>query len=130
MKFEFDLKGIAAVEKALLDLDKKVGKKLLVKAMRDSMKPMKDAVKADVPVVSGDMLKAVKIRAMPRPRTSFGVSVQIGDKDFQGQTYYAAMVEFGTSKQPPQGNLRRAFDSTKDQSIQIAIKSLKQGLGL
>lgn len=130
MKAEFNLKGLPEVEKALLALDKKVGKKLLTQAMRAAMKPMKAAVQADVPVVSGDMKRAVRIKALPRSRTSFGVSVQIGDKDFQGKTFYAAMVEYGTSKQAPQGNLRRAFDATQAQSIQIATDTLKQGLNL
>lgn len=130
MKVEFSLKGIPEVEKALLDLDKKVSKKLLLQGMRAAMKPMKEAVKSNVPVQSGDMQRAVKIRALPRSRTSFGVTVQIGEKDFVGKTWYAAVVEFGSSKQPPQGNLRRAFDETDDQAVKIFEDFMRQGLGL
>lgn len=128
--FEFSLNGLPEVKKKLLALDKKLAKTLLKKAMRAALKPMKAAVKASVPVESGDLQKAVKIRANKKSRTSFGVSVGIGDRDFVGKQYYAAMVEFGTSKQPPQGNLRKAFDATKDQSIQIAINTLKSGLAI
>jgi HK97 gp10 family phage protein len=130
VKVEFSLKGIPEVEKALLDLEKKPAKKLLVQGMRAAMRPMKDAVKANVPVVSGDMQRAVKIRALPRSRTSFGVTVQIGEKDFVGKQYYSAMVEFGTSKQPPQGNLRKAFDETHDKAIKTFEDFMRQGLGL
>ena len=128
--FSFSLNGLPEVKKALLEMDKKMSKTLLKKAMREGMKPMRAAVKAAVPVVSGDMRKAVKIRTLPKSRTSFGVIVGIGDRDFVGKQYYAAMVEFGTSKQAPQGNLRKAFDATKDQSIQIAISVLKAGLAI
>lgn len=126
----FELTGIEAVLNELLKLDAKVSKKGLRQAMRAGMQPMKAALKAAVPVHTGKTRSAVRIKATKRSRTGFGVMVSIGEKDYVGKTFYAAMVEFGTSKQPPQGYMRKAFDATQAESIKTAEDFLRSFLAL
>ena len=126
----FQLTGIKEIDKALHEMEKKVAKKLLKDAMKSSMKPMLAAAKAAVPVKSGQLKRYVKLRAAKKSRTSFGYTIGVGESDFKGKAFYGAFLEYGTSRQPPKGYLRRAFDENKESAIKIAMAHIKSGLSL
>lgn len=126
----FQLTGIKEIDAALADMEKKVAKKLLKDAMKASMKPMLAAAKAAVPVETGTLKRYVKLRTAKRSRNSFGFTIGVGEKDFQGKAWYGAAVEYGTSKQEPKGYLRKAFDENKESAIRLAQQQIKAGLGI
>lgn len=71
-------------------------RKVLGKAARIAMKPLLQNAKANAPKgKTGLLRKAIKLRAMKRSRVKVGVYIAIGDKMFEGQTFYGAFQEFG-----------------------------------
>lgn len=81
---------------------------------RAAARVMKAAVIREAPKDTGFLASQVKIVTAPH---GSGVSlyVVIDDRDFVGHSYYAAMVEYGTSKMPANPFMRRAIalDSAK-----------------
>lgn len=128
--FSFNLASIPELKKALLDLDKKVGKKVIQSAVKRGLTPMKQAAIAKVPVDTGLLKRSIKVRTIAKSRTHFGQSVSISDTSFRGEAFYGYFQEYGTSKMPAKGFLRKAFDETKDESLRIAIDELKKGVNL
>lgn len=114
--------GMAGILGALTQLDKKVAKKLTRKVLRAGAKVMLPEVKNRTPVDSGALIKAEKIKATKRSRTTFGVQINAGSKDggkVPDQPYYGPMVEFGTRKQPAQHFMRDAFEAKKDEVLSV-----------
>lgn len=74
-------------------------KKVSKKAVRSGMKPIHTVAKANTPVVTGRLKKAVKLRAWRRPaRGEVGVKVAIDPgkkRDDPNGAYYGLMVEGG-----------------------------------
>lgn len=121
--------GLKEIDRALRELEPKIGKKVIRQAMRKSMKPVKTAVEQNAPVGETGLLAAsVKIRAAKKSRKSFGIDVTIGEKDWVGKTWYAAAVEYGTSRMEGRGFMRKAFDESGDEAKGIAIRSILEGL--
>src|SRR5690349_7604164 len=56
---------------------------------------MRQAVRATVPVRSGATKAAIKVRAGKRKRGVARINVSISAGDYKGDTFYAAMEEFG-----------------------------------
>jgi len=125
----FKLTGLDKSIKKLKGLEAKVSKKVVRQAMRAGMKLVQQAVKNNAPVDSGDLKEGVKVRATKRSRKKMGIMVSIGGKpNYVGDLYYGAMVEWGTKYQSPQGFMRRSFDETHDQAIEIASAGIISGV--
>lgn len=123
MKVTVDIK---ALEAALKALEPKVEKKILKKGMRTGMKLIQQAAKEKAPVDTGLTKKGIKVRAAKRSRKGIGIDVTIGEGDYKGETYYAAFLEYGTSKMAPKPFMRPAYDSKKAQAEQITIDEIKK----
>ncbi len=83
--------GGRELDAALQSLSTKVERNILRSALRAGANEFKDAIKANIPVVSGQLRKSVRVTT----RSKGGrvtASVKIGNK----KTWYAHMVEFGT----------------------------------
>ena len=76
----------------------------------------------------GQLRDSLKIRAMKRKKGRVGFLVQTRAGDFKGDTYYAAFQEYGTSKMPGKGYIRRAFDTKKAEAESIAATQIKAGI--
>ncbi|WP_254510418.1 HK97-gp10 family putative phage morphogenesis protein [Anatilimnocola floriformis] len=113
------------LEKELKQFDKKVQKKTLMRNMRKGMKIIKAEVEEQAPVgETGALADSVKIKAGRKSRTSASIKVQIGEGDFKGETWYAAAVEYGTSKMEANPFMRRSLDNKGDEAKNVAMTGI------
>ena len=116
------LTGDKRLNRKLMKLRGPDAKKAIRKSTRPALKPVLQEAKNNVPVDSGALKKSLKIRSLPRSRTSIGARVTSGDtgkRAFSGEQYYGAFVEFGTKHQKGQKFLKRAADRKRKQAIRI-----------
>jgi HK97 gp10 family phage protein len=118
--------GIRQLDKALAELEPKVVKKILRKAMRPSMKPMLKQAKANAPVDTGAIKKAIRLKSAPRSRQTLGLDLQIGEQNYVGKTFVGAFHEFGTSKMEPRPFMRPAYDSHKSKARTNTMEAIKK----
>jgi HK97 gp10 family phage protein len=126
--------GIDALDKALLELEGKLAKKVVTQAMRKTMKGMKRKVEELAPVGEGpgehgSFADNVKIKSGPRKKYVTSIEIQVGDQPGEGKgNYWVPMVEYGTSKQPPQHKTLKAFDEDKARCLDDFAKEVLAGL--
>jgi HK97 gp10 family phage protein len=121
--------GIKEIDRTLRRLEPKIAKKLIRQSMRAALKPVRAAVIASAPVgETGQLRKAVKLKAGPRRKGVIELDVQIGAGSFKGETYYGAMVELGTKKQQAQHYMREAFEKTAPAAKALGIELIGKGI--
>lgn len=123
--------NVKELDQQLRKLEANIGKKIVRKAMRKALKPVQMAVKANAPVGEhGRIPEAVKIRAGKYKKGKISVNVQIGEKAFQGDAWYAQYPEFGLESRdyPAQHYMERASEETRTEAISIAREEIKQGI--
>lgn len=127
---EFTITGVKALDRKLRQLEPKVARKVIRQALRKALRPVQARVKQLAPVgETGQLKRAVKIRAArSRRRGEIKLRVVIGKDDFTGTQFYSSFTEYGSSKQPAQHFMRRAFDSTKDEAKRTAISEIRAGI--
>jgi HK97 gp10 family phage protein len=127
---DIEVKGLQKLEKKLSKLPEKVAKKVVSKAVRAGAKPMLAQARANAPVKTGLTKKSIKIRTMKAKwaKPGYGVHIGVSDKWFSGEAFYAGMVEFGTVRMAAQPFIRPAYDVTKDESVRITAKALRDGV--
>ena len=87
-----------------------------------------------VPVDTGQLESVLKVRAIKRSRTNFGVEVSTAEGLFQGEEYYGGFIEFGTKHMDEQPFLRPAGYGNEPrirkkviQGIRTALKAAAKG---
>jgi len=128
MNMNMTITGAKELERKLLGMEPKLGRKVVRQALRKAAKPILARAKALVPVVSGALKKSLKIRALKRKKHRYGVMVATSEGWFKGDEFYGAFVEFGTSKMPPHPFMRPAFDAEKKNAEQIIAAELRKGI--
>lgn len=86
------------------------------------------AVVREAPRDTGFMASQVVIVTEDSGTGSIVLLVQIGDEDFVGKTFYAAMVEYGTVNMPANGFMRRAIDIDGATAIDAARRAFASSL--
>ena len=138
------LEGLAEIERKLLSLEKKVGKKIVRKAVRAGAKPMLVAAKANAnSMVGGSMGKLIarslQTRAFKKQRRGqFGVATRLksGVPEFVEESadgrsnYIPAAIEYGHIDRgggfvPAIPYIRAAFDATKRASEKAVARTFK-----
>ncbi|MCZ4612358.1 HK97 gp10 family phage protein [Streptomyces sp. Lzd4kr] len=94
--------GIARLRERLEDLPDEI-KQALVKGVKESAEAVRDDVKRNVPVDTGNLRESVDIRFREG-----GLVADVGW--FDQQDFYAVFVEFGTRSRPAQPSLHPALD--------------------
>jgi len=102
--------------------------KQIAKAQKRSVKQAVTSLRKVGQRYPGQLRDSLKIRAMKRKKGRIGFLVQTRDGDFKGKEYYAAFVEYGTSKMPGRGFIRAAFDTKKQTSSDIIETEVKTGI--
>jgi hypothetical protein len=117
-----------------------VARKVIRQSIREAMRPVKTGIQSTAPLKSGAIRRNVKIRAAKRVRRgSIAIRAQIGEEDFKGDQYYAAMVNFGHAiRRKPRGPevgrvapvafMERAFQATQGAARAAAIAGIKARL--
>lgn len=124
---KFEIKGLKETLKNLKELEPKVQKKVVRKALREGTKIVAAEMKGEAPVETGQLKRSIKIKAGKRKKNSLSVKVETDKENFPDQ-YYSAFVEFGTSKQPAQHFMENAFKSKEDEARARMVEALKEGI--
>ncbi len=149
MDMAIKIEGAAALVKTLKNLEPKLGKKVLRKALRAGAKVMqKRAVGNAARMVGGetggDIAESIVVKAMKRMRHRYGVMAMIDPKASPmfaaGKYYIPAAIEYGHAhpgrgggKKPPKDVpaipfFRSAFDSEKGRAGQAVKNELRKGI--
>lgn len=99
-QFNVTLTGFDALDRELRKLAAEAGPKSindeLRKAIRDALKEIVlPQVKDLIPVDSGELEDAIRVRAVKRSRSALGYWVGFPEPLFQGDTFYGGFIEFG-----------------------------------
>jgi len=133
---------LSHVLKKLREFPGKVERRALSKAGRAATKEIANRAKELAPVQQkpkrgkqlrsprGRLKKSIKVRAMKRKRGRVGFRVTTGAGEFKGDTFYGGMVEYGTTKQPPQPFMRPAWDQQKGTALQTYVSEVKREIDL
>lgn len=123
------IRGGEELAAALESLGPAMEKKILRSAMREAAKPILDDAKRRAPVLTGQLRKSLKIRAIKRNRKGqVGVVISTAKGFFKGDEFYGAFHEFGTKRMPARPFIRPAFEANKALSITIVGEAVKLGL--
>ena len=132
---QIDVTGLKKVEKRLSKLPQKAARKVVKAALRKGAKIVVAKAKQNAPIDEGALRKAIKVRGIKtseakkfKPKGQAGVAVGVSDQWFTGPQFYAAFIEFGTSKMPARPFIRSAFDSVKDTVSDVISKALVEGI--
>jgi HK97 gp10 family phage protein len=128
VRMNIEIKGAKELEKKLLSFEPKIGRKIVRNALRKAAKIILIAAKANCPVVTGDLKKSLRVRAMKKKKHRYGVMVATSAGWFKGKTFYGAFVEYGTSRMPAKPFMRPAFDSEKGKAEMVLKSELKKGI--
>lgn len=129
--FSVKVTGTDQVVALLKDLRGKRANAAIRKGTRAGCKRIVPRAKADIPVVerrtrsgeiqSGGMQRSVKVRAVKRNRSGWiGTVVSVGPENYQGDDFYAPMVEYGTKKMQARHYLKQAADQMEPTARAVA----------
>lgn len=113
-QFFLSVEGVKRLEKTLQKLPAKLARRAFRKPMREHAKTILKQAKANCPVDSGALRKALKVKSIKRSRVRQGVIVVADERWFVGDVFYGGMIEFGTEKMRAQHFVERAYDQHKD----------------
>ena len=118
--------GDKALDAKLGKLENAMQKKIVRSALRAAAKPVLAAMKAYVPVVTGDLRDSLKIQSIKRSRKYIGVNITSRPKP--GKRFYAAFVELGGPKRAANPFMRKPFWSHKTGSFNIIAQETASGI--
>lgn len=116
--------GAKELDNALSMLPKRIGRKILLQALRLGAKPMLGEARNSIRVDSGLTKKDIKIRAVPAKESSAPAVAIAGSNAKSGRAYIMRFLELGTSKMPARPFLRPAFDNNAEQTLNIIGQEL------
>lgn len=136
------LQGFDGLEKTLLGLERKIGKKIVRSATRKAAKPALIQARQNArSMVGGNMgaliSKNIQVKGFKKQKKGqFGITVKLkaGISEFihvgvDGTRYYIpAAIEYGHANAMAIPFMRRASDMTKNKRVAILGKELKQGI--
>ena len=136
----FQIVGFEELDKALAELEPRLRKKHMGRALRESAKIIQKDMKARAPVDTGNLRKWIRVgkRLTPRQKRNSAFEIRgVADFIYVGAAkgasrnegaFYAHFVEFGTESQPPQPFGRPAVDSNRTAVLNKIREVLAKGL--
>lgn len=122
--------GIKDIDRRLKTLLPRLQKKVIRQGMRAGLKVIAAEVKANAPVDTGRMKKAVQVRAVKsRKRGSIALEVRISGKvaglikPGRNPVFYPAIVEYKFRQ-----FMKRAFNSKGEAARQVTINAIRMGI--
>jgi len=126
-----EMKGFEALDRKLRRLEKRAAKKVLKRGLRSGAKVIQREAKSRAPVLTGATRKSIRVRAMKKQKRGVvGISVRTSKFDnlFTGDQYYAAFVEFGTSRMEAKPFLEPAFEARKHEASETIKREVAAGI--
>ena len=127
--------GVADIDRKLRRLPGVLGRKVLVRSMRNGMKIVKSEAETQVPVDSGLTKENIKLRALKRKRTRIGLEVRVGTAPglvktsaAGKRTFYPAVVEYGAKGRQANPFMRRSYVAAGTPARDTTIHDIKVGL--
>lgn len=121
--------GIDKLDRKFKLLDARVGKKVVRQAMRQALKPVLAAARANAPEESGVLRRSIKIRAVKRRKKGvIGLEIRTDAKTMGGDAFYAAFIELGTSDKPAQPFLSPAYVEQGPEAVKQLEQLILEGL--
>lgn len=132
MRTTFKIEGLRELDQALhrlrdeFGMSKSTAKNLLRRTLRTAAEPIDEAWRARAPVLSGQLTKSGSIGSRlsrsqrGRHSRQSGVEVFVGP----GTNPQAITQEFGTFSQPAQPYMRPAWDSEKQNALELISSEL------
>ena len=123
--------GIPEIDRKMRRLPAVVGRKVLSKAFRESMKPILSAAKEAAPVgATGQLKAAIRLRVGKVKRGSGQVKmvVLIGKGWFKGDQYYGSFVELGTERIKARLFMTSVYERMKESAKADAIARVRAGI--
>lgn len=122
---KFDVRKL---NRKLKTLESKVEKKLTRQALRAGAKIIAKEAKLRAPVDTGELKSKIKVWALKRSRKRIGVLVGTSAKEYTGDQFYAAFVEYGTKDMPAKPFLGPAAEAKGPEAAAVVGKTLADGI--
>jgi len=131
------LQGLDVLIGKLSDLDKKVRKKSIRRAVRASAAPVQKAMKQKAPKLTGGLKKSIKSKVKTYSKTGTTVAIIGSDRDFttvdaKGEKYrpglIAHIIERGSSTAAAHPFIVPAFNQEKDAALAIIASKLREDI--
>jgi len=122
---KFDVRKL---NKKLKQLESKIEKKIIRQALRAGAKVIAKEAKQLAPVDTGELKSKIKVWALKRSRKKIGVLVGTSAKEYTGDQFYAAFVEYGTKDQPAKPFLGPAAEAKGPEAKAAVEKKLAEGI--
>lgn len=134
--FDISMIGDKALERKLSRLAATVQKKVVRKAMRDSLKRLKTKIVARAPVRTGALkaaLAATKIKPGARSRSRITMTFPLPERALLGipadaEFYYPAIVEYGRKGVPPKSYIRSTVNENEAAELQTMGTDIGKGI--
>ena len=139
------IEGAAELERKLRQLEPKISRKIVRKALRAGARPIQQQETANIPAVAnrqhpaGVWKRSVKISSVKRSRRGdIVILVQSRQEDFEGENFYAPFLELGHKtgrggsprrrQIPGKHYIRKAFETKKGEATAIISRQLAAGI--
>jgi HK97 gp10 family phage protein len=118
---------LEGVEELLTELAKlgKEGEKIERITLVKAGEKVKEAIIREAPHRTGDLKKNIRVSRLKRVDGAAFIDVH-PSKD----VFYAAFLEFGTTKMKADPFMSRGYENSKEEAEKIIIDEIKKGLGL
>lgn len=134
-----EIEGLKECLASLKDLEPRLQKSIVRKALRAGANVIRKAAQSDAPVQSGLLRKSIKVKAGKRSKHSISINVGVGAKWFTGPAFYGAFVAFGhkvgsrklgdsRAQVPANDFMSSAYNSSKDAAMSAVISTVENGI--
>ncbi|MBI1347242.1 hypothetical protein GC163_13255 [bacterium] len=128
MSVSVDIRGLNRVLKQLRNLEPKLSKKVLRKALREGAKVVQKEAKSTIPKVSGTTRKSLKVRAGKRSKHTIRFKMVTAFPKSDADAFYYSFVELGTQYIRRRNYLKEATDRKRHEVLRQVEQSIRAGL--
>lgn len=126
----FSIEGDKEVQAKLDQLEPKLAKKIMRKALREGQKVISKEAKANAPKDTGALRKSISVRAGKRSVSKMTFYTIISEGTNKAKRWYGNVIEWGSKKRgiEAQHYMRQAFNTKAEEAKQTTIKEVLKAL--
>lgn len=132
IELQVNVKGLAELEKGLIEMGRDVGMKGLTGATADGARIVRDKARSLVPVDTGNLKRNIVISKYKRVKDKdrearYAVVIRTkGKAGAKDNAFYGVFVERGTSKMAARPFMRPAWESKRQAAADTVISSIEK----